>query len=40
LIPTVLRLLFDILSLKNNPNVPSKSIQQKNFFLISLLLAS
>jgi hypothetical protein len=32
LIPTVLGLLFDILSLKNDVNVPSKSIKQKNFF--------
>ncbi len=32
LIPTVLRLLFDFLSLKNYVNVHSKSIKQKNFF--------
>jgi hypothetical protein len=32
LIPTVLWLLFDFLSLKNDVNVPSKSIKQKNFF--------
>ncbi len=39
-IPTVLRLLFDFLSLKNDVNVPSKSNKQKNFFKISFLLAS
>jgi hypothetical protein len=32
LIPTVLWLLFDFLSLKNDVNVPSKSNRQKNFF--------
>ena len=32
-IPTVLWLLFDFLSLKNDVNIPSKSIKQKNFFL-------
>jgi hypothetical protein len=31
LTPTVLRLLFDFLSLKNDVNVPSKSNKQKNF---------
>jgi len=31
LIPTVLRLLFDFLSLKNDVNVASKSNKQKNF---------
>jgi hypothetical protein len=31
LIPTVLRLPFDFLSLKNDVNVPSKSNKQKNF---------
>jgi hypothetical protein len=31
LIPTVLRLLFDFLSLKNDVNVPSKRNKQKNF---------
>ncbi len=31
LIPTVLRLLLDFLSLKNDVNVPSKSNKQKNF---------
>jgi hypothetical protein len=30
-IPTVLRLLLDFLSLKNDVNVPSKSNKQKNF---------
>ncbi len=39
LIPTVLWLLLDFLSLKNDVNVPSKSNQQK-FFLMSFLLAS
>jgi hypothetical protein len=33
LIPTVLRLLLDFLSLKNDVNVHSKSNKQKNFFL-------
>ncbi len=33
LISTVLGLLFDFLSLKNDKNVPSKSNTQKNFFL-------
>jgi hypothetical protein len=33
LIPTVLGLLFDFLSLKNYVNVPSKSNNWKNFFL-------
>jgi hypothetical protein len=33
LIPTVLLLLFEFLSLKNYVNVPSKSNKQKNFFL-------
>jgi hypothetical protein len=32
LIPTVLLILFDFLSLKNDVNVPSKSNKQKNFF--------
>ncbi len=32
LITTVLWLLFDVLSLKNDVNVPSKSNKQKNFF--------
>ncbi len=32
LIPTVLLLLFDFLSFKNDANVPSKSNKQKNFF--------
>ncbi len=32
LIPTVLRLLFDLLSLKNDVNVPSKRNKQKNLF--------
>jgi hypothetical protein len=41
LIPTVLRLLLDFLSLINYVNVPSKSKKQKNLFLkISFLLAS
>jgi hypothetical protein len=31
LIPTVLWLLFDFLSFKNDVNVPSNSIKQKNF---------
>ncbi len=31
LIPTVLRILFDFLSSKNDVNVPSKSNKQKNF---------
>jgi hypothetical protein len=40
-IPTVLWLLLDFLSLKNDVNVPSKSKKQKNFFKqISFLLAS
>ncbi len=39
LIPTVLWLLLDFLSLKNDINVPSKSNKQ-NFFFISFLLAS
>ena len=34
LIPTVLWLLFDFLSLKNDVNVPSKSNEQKNFLLL------
>ncbi len=38
LIPTVLRLLFDFLSLKNYVNVPSKSNRQKNFYLISFFV--
>jgi hypothetical protein len=33
LIPNVLLLLFDFLSLKNDVNVPSKGKKQKNFFL-------
>ncbi len=33
LIPTVSRLLFDFLSLKNDVNVPSKSNKQKNFLM-------
>ncbi len=33
LIPSVCLLLFDFLFLKNDVNVPSKSIKQKNFFL-------
>ncbi len=33
MIPTVLWLLFDFLSLKNDVNVPSNSNKQKNFFL-------
>ncbi len=33
MIPTVLRLLFDFLSLKNNVNVPTKSNKQKNVLL-------
>ncbi len=32
LIPTSLWRLFDLLSLKNDVNVPSKSNKQKNFF--------
>ncbi len=40
LIPPVLWLLLDFLSLKNDVNVPSKSNKQKNFIKISLLLAS
>jgi hypothetical protein len=39
LIPTVLLLLLDFLSLKNYVNVPLKSNKQKNFF-INFLLAS
>jgi hypothetical protein len=40
LIPTVLRLLFDFLSLKNDVNVASKSNKQKKLCLkISFLLA-
>jgi hypothetical protein len=31
LLPTVMRLLYDFLSLKNDVNVPSKSDTQKNF---------
>ncbi len=38
LIPTVLWLLFDFLSLKNDVNVPSKSNKRKFFY--SILLAS
>jgi hypothetical protein len=34
LIPAVLLLLFDFLSLKNDVNVPSKSNKQKNLFFI------
>ncbi len=33
LIPTILWLLLDFLSLKNDENVPSKSNEQKNFFV-------
>jgi hypothetical protein len=33
-------IFLDFLSLKNYFNVPSKSNKQKNFFLISFLLAS
>jgi hypothetical protein len=33
LIPNVLELLFDFLSLKNDVNVPSKSNKQKIFLL-------
>ncbi len=40
LIPTVFWLLLDFLSLKNDVNVPSKSIKQNNFFLIRFLLVS
>ncbi len=40
LIPTVLWLLVDFLSVENNVNVPSKSNKQKNIFLISFLFAS
>ncbi len=41
LIPTVLWLLLDFLSLKNDVNVPSKSNKQKNFIKkICFLLAS
>jgi len=32
MILTVLRLLLDFISLKNDENVPSKSIKQKTFF--------
>jgi hypothetical protein len=32
LIPTVLRLLLDFLSLKNDVNVPSKVVSRKTFF--------
>jgi hypothetical protein len=32
LIPSVLLLLLDFLSLKNDVDVPSKSIKQNNFF--------
>ncbi len=39
LIPTVLWLLLDFLSLKNDVNVPSKSNKQKNFLEIIFLLA-
>jgi hypothetical protein len=35
LIPTVLLLLFDFLSLKNDVNVPSESNMKKNFLLAS-----
>jgi hypothetical protein len=31
LIPTVLSLLYDFLSLKNDVNIPSKNNNQKNF---------
>jgi hypothetical protein len=37
LIHTVLWLLFDILSLKKDVNVPSKSNKQKNFFKINFV---
>ncbi len=40
LIPTVLWLLFDFLSLKNDVNIPSKSISRKTRIKISFLLAS
>ncbi len=41
LIPTVLLLLFDFLSLENDGNVPSKSNKHKNFLTkIIFLLAS
>jgi hypothetical protein len=35
LVPTVLLLLLDYLSLKNDVNIPSKSNNQKTLFLIS-----
>jgi hypothetical protein len=38
LIPTVLCLLFHVLSLKNYVNVLSKSTRQKNFFVQLLVL--
>jgi hypothetical protein len=40
LIPTVLRLIFDFLSLKNDVNVPSKSYKQKNFYLVVTVLST
>jgi hypothetical protein len=39
LIPTVLWLLWDFLSVKNNINVPSKSNKQQNFFLKLVFVA-
>ncbi len=38
MIPTVLWLLFDFLSLKNDVIVPSKSNKQKYFFFILFLV--
>jgi hypothetical protein len=40
LFPTVLLLLLDFLSLKNDVNLPSKVISRKTLFLISFFLAS
>ncbi len=40
MIPTVLRLLYDILSLKNNVNVPTKSNKQENLEKNCVLLVS
>ncbi len=41
LIPTVMRLLYDFLSLKNDVNIPSKSTKQKNleknYFFVDVL---
>ncbi len=40
LIFTILRLLFDFLSMKTDVNVPSKSKKQKNLFFVGILSAT